>query len=258
MTKKTGNTKSAIEDLYPLTPLQQGLWFHELLDPESGTYFVRNVMRIEGSLNRDLFRRAWEEVVARHAVLRTRIVWEGLEQPLQLVQPTVELPWAEQDSRDSPADEHQARLLDFLDADRVRGLDLAQAPLMRLTLLRVTEHSAILVWSFHHVILDRWSVDLVLQEVWSAYEALVEGRAPRFRSLRPYRDYLHWLKHQDLDRAEQFWRQLLAGFTAPTVLGWTRRGGQERSIRKSVTTPRGLLSQRRTRHSCPGGPGNRN
>ena len=219
MAVRTGKGRSTIADLYPLTPLQQGLWFHELLEPASGTYFVQSVTRIEGSLNRDAFCRAWEAVVARHAILRTRIVWEGLEHPLQLVQPKVALPWAEQDWRDSPADEGQARLLDFLGADRARGLDLTQAPLMRLTLLQVAENSAILVWGFHHLILDRWSVDLALQEVWSAYEALVEGRPLQFRSPRPYRDYLEWLQHQDLNRAEQFWRQFLSGFTAPTVLG---------------------------------------
>jgi hypothetical protein len=219
MTVKTGKGKSAIADLYPLTPLQQGLWFHELLDPESRTYFIQSVMRIEGSLNRDAFRRAWEEAVARHAILRTRIVWEGLEHPLQLVQPTVELPWTEQDWRDSPVDGHQARLLKFLDADRVQGFVLTQAPLMRLTLLQVAETSAIFVWSFHHLILDRWSVDVVQQEVWSAYQALVQGQPLQFNSLRPYREYLGWLQDQDLNRAEQYWRHLLRGFTAPTVPG---------------------------------------
>ena len=215
----TGKTKAAIADLYPLTPLQQGLWFHELLDSDSRTYFIQSVMRIEGSLNRDAFRRAWEDVVARHAILRTRIVWEGLENPLQLVQPTVELPWTEQDWRDSPVDGHLARLLKFLDADRVQGFVLTQAPLMRLTLLQVAENSAILVWSFHHLILDRWSVDVVQQEVWSAYQALVQGQPLQFNSLRPYREYLGWLQDQDLNRAEQYWRHLLRGFTAPTVLG---------------------------------------
>lgn len=229
---KTGEGRSAFSDLYPLTPLQQGLWFHALMDPASGMYIEQSVLRIEGFPNRDMFRRAWEKVVARHAVLRTRIIWEGLEHPLQLVQSTVELPWAEQDWRGSPVNEHQARLLNFLGADRARGFDLTQAPLMRLTLLQVTETSAILIWSFHHLILDRWSVDVVQQEVWSACQALVQGRPLQFNSLRPYRDYLGWLQDQDLNRAEQYWRHLLRGFTEPTVLGMdqapsTRVGHQE-------------------------------
>jgi hypothetical protein len=211
--------ESAIADLYPLTPLQQGLWFHELLDPGSGTYVITSAIRLDGSLDHDALRRAWETVVARHAILRTRIVWEGLEQPLQLVQKSVELPWEEQVWRGGQADDDQVRVSTFLDEDRARGLDLKQAPLMRLTLIRVAEQSAIFVWSFHHLILDRWSGDLVLREVWSAYKALIKGDAPQFRQLRPYRDYLQWLQGQDLAQAEQFWRQLLSGFSAPTVLG---------------------------------------
>ena len=70
--------------------MQQGLWFHALADPESGVYFEQSVVRIEGVLDRDVLRRAWEEVVARHAILRTGLIWEGLDHPLQLVQPTVD------------------------------------------------------------------------------------------------------------------------------------------------------------------------
>ena len=94
MTEKMGKGRSGIADLYPLTPLQQGLWFYALLDPASGMYFEQSVLRIEGFLNRDVFRRAWEEVLAQHAILRTGIIWEGLEHPLQLVRSKVELPWA--------------------------------------------------------------------------------------------------------------------------------------------------------------------
>ena len=211
--------KPAIADLYPLTPLQQGLWFHALRDPASTTYFEQSVLRIEGFLNREVFRRAWEEVTARHAILRTRIVWEGLEHPLQLVQPTVDLPWAEQDWRGSHVDGQQARLENFLDTDRVQGFDLTEAPLMRVTLLQVAENSVFFVWSFHHLILDRWSVDLLRQEVWSSYQNLVQGQPLVFNPLRPYREYLGWLQDQDLNTAEQYWRHLLSGFAEPTVLG---------------------------------------
>jgi amino acid adenylation domain-containing protein/non-ribosomal peptide synthase protein (TIGR01720 family) len=231
---KSGDGKAVFSDLYPLTPLQQGLWFHTLVTPESGVYFEQSVFRIEGYMNRDALRQAWEKVVEQHAILRTGIIWEGLEHPLQLVRSTVELPWAEVDWRESPDNEHQSRLLTFLDEDRQHGFDLTQAPLMRLTLIQVAETSAILVWSFHHLILDRWSVDLVQQEVWSAYQTLVQGQPLQFNALRPYREYIGWLQGQDIARAEQYWRQLLSGFTVPTVLGVdqappTRVGHQESS-----------------------------
>ena len=238
---KSGDGKAVLSDLYALTPLQQGLWFHALVNPESGVYVEQSVFRIEGYTNRDVLRQAWEKVVEQHAILRTGIIWEGLEHPLQLVRSTVELPWAEVDWRESPDNEHQSRLLKFLDEDRLRGFDLTQAPLMRLTLIQVAETSAILVWSFHHLILDRWSVDLVQQEVWSAYQALVQGQPLQFNALRPYREYIGWLQDQDLNRAEQYWRRLLSGFTAPTVLGVdqappTRVGHQESSYDSEEVT----------------------
>jgi amino acid adenylation domain-containing protein/non-ribosomal peptide synthase protein (TIGR01720 family) len=238
---KSGDGKAVFSDLYPLTPLQQGLWFHALVNPESGVYVKQHVFRIEGHTNRDVLRQAWEKVMAQHAILRTGIIWEGLEHPLQLVRSTVELPWAEVDWRESPDNEHQSRLLKFLDEDRLRGFDLTQAPLMRLTLIQVAETSAILVWSFHHLILDRWSVDLVQQEVWSAYQTLVQGQPLQINALRPYREYIGWLQDQDLNRAEQYWCRLLSGFTAPTVLGVdqappTRVGHQESSYDSEKVT----------------------
>jgi amino acid adenylation domain-containing protein/non-ribosomal peptide synthase protein (TIGR01720 family) len=229
---KSGEGKADLSDLYPLSPLQQGLWFHALANPGSGVYVEQSVFRIEGYTNRDVLHQAWEKVVEQHAILRTGIIWEGLEHPLQFVRSTMELPWTEVDWRESPDNEHQSRLLKFLDEDRLRGFDLTQAPLMRLTLIQIAETSTILVWSFHHLILDRWSDDLVQQEVWSAYQTLVQGQPLQFKALRPYREYIGWLQDQDLNRAEQYWRQLLSGFTAPTVLGVdqapaTRVGKQE-------------------------------
>ena len=179
---KSGDGKAVFSDLYALTPLQQGLWFHALMNPESGVYVEQGVFRIEGYTNRDALRQAWEKVVEQHAILRTGIIWEGLEHPLQLVRSTVELPWAEEDWRESPDSEHQSRLLKFLDEDRLRGFDLTQAPQMRLTLIQVTDTSAFMVWSFHHLILDRWSVDLVQREVWSAYQSLAQGQPLQFNS----------------------------------------------------------------------------
>ena len=90
---------------------------------------------------------------------------------------------------------------------------------MRLTLIQIAETTAILVWSFHHLLLDRWSVEVVQHEVWAAYEALRQGYALPGKSPRPFRDYLGWLQEQDLAEAERYWRHTLKGFTAPTLLG---------------------------------------
>ncbi len=211
-----------IEDLYPLSPMQEGLLFHAVSDPgqEEGAdvYFRQAVRVLPGDLEPDAFVRAWQAVVDRHPVLRSAFVWEDMEEPLQVVVRGAEVPVERADWRGLPEEERRARLEDFLERDRRRGFALGEAPLLRLALLRTADDAWHVVWSFHHLILDGWSVALVLQQVLAVYEALRGGRPVPALAGRPFRDYVDWLRRQDLRRAESFWRGELAGFAEPTPL----------------------------------------
>src|SRR5436309_2380864 len=88
---------SNVEDIYPLSPMQQGMLFHSILDSSSQTYVAQMVYRIDARVNVQSFRRAWEEVVRRHTVLRSIFVWGNLKEPMQVVRKNVELPWREED-----------------------------------------------------------------------------------------------------------------------------------------------------------------
>ncbi|HEY0733775.1 MAG TPA: amino acid adenylation domain-containing protein, partial [Herpetosiphonaceae bacterium] len=151
-----------------------------------------------------------------------RFVWAGLEQPLQVVQPQVALPWRVEDWRAVPTAEYELRFAAFLHADRRQGFVITDAPLLRLTLLRVADDAHYFVWTVHHLLFDGWSLPLVLNEVFATYEALLTGRALQYTPPRPYRDYIAWLQQQDLGQAEAFWRRTLAGVTAPTPLAVDR------------------------------------
>src|SRR5919198_2636496 len=214
-----------VEDIYPLSPLQQGLLFHTLHAPESGVYFEQVSAVLGGDLEVASFKQAWQKVLERHALLRTAFLWEGLEEPLQVVRSRGTLPWVEEDWRGLSPSEQQERFEAFLKADRARGFELGQAPLMRCALLRVAKDAYYFVWSFHHLLLDGWSLPLVLKEVLAYYEAYCEGRELRLERPRPYRDYIVWLQRQDLAQAERFWREALRGITAPTPLPIGRSEG---------------------------------
>ena len=210
--------RKTIEDVYPLSPMQLGILFHALYASQPGVYFVQLAWTIEGRLDVGAFSRAWQEVIDRHAVLRTAILWEKLDRPLALVKVNAALPVIERDLRDLSAD-HQARELDrFGKDDRLRGFDLARAPLMRIALLRLGEDSWRFIWGSHHIILDGWSMPMLLKEVFQIYESHAQGRELRLDRARPYGDYVGWLVAQDPRRAEAFWRHQLAGFSAPTPL----------------------------------------
>ena len=193
--------------------------FHALDAEGSGVDLEQVVATLEEPLDVAAFRQAWERVVARHAILRTAFRWEGLLEPRQEVYDRAEFSCEQLDWRAVPPHARAERLAGYLALDRRRGFDLAKAPLMRLMLAEEGVSRWTLVWTFHHALLDGRSFPLVLREVFGAYEAAQAGQpwdAPR---PRPYRDYIAWLRSQDLGPAEAFWRNALAGFRAPTPVG---------------------------------------
>ncbi|HWM94191.1 MAG TPA: amino acid adenylation domain-containing protein [Thermoanaerobaculia bacterium] len=219
-------SKLNVEDIYPLSPGQQGMLMVLLLSgSQSEVYFDQFVMTVEGELDVAAWRRAWQQVVDRHASLRTLFLWESREQPLQVVRRQAELPCEEHDWRTLTEAERQVRLETFLREDRALGFDLGQPPLMRLAVIRLTESVWKVVWSFHHLIVDGWSLSRVFGEAVSFYGALREGRELQIEPPRRYRDYIAWVQRQDLGRAEIFWRGALAGFDEPTPLPYDGTGG---------------------------------
>jgi len=171
------------------------------------------------SLDVSAFAQAWHEIASRHQILRTSFVWEGVTHPVQVVHLEARIPLEHQDCRGLGEDEQRERLDSWLAQERTRGFDLAQAPLMRISLIRLADDVYQFVWNQHHLLLDGWSGLLVLREVFAYYEAYRQGQVLELPVPRPYRDYISWLQRQDPEQAERFWRSELAGFTAPTPLG---------------------------------------
>src|SRR5690242_4757708 len=213
-----------VEAIYPLSPMQQGMLYHTVYAPESGAYMQLVTCGLKGELNVAAFERAWQEVINRHAVLRSAFLWRELDEPLQIVGRTVRVPLRVIDWQSLSASEQQIEIEKLLAAERTRGFNLAQAPLMRLFLLRLSPDIFRFIWNRHHILFDGWSVPLVLQEVFAFYEAACRGERLKLDQPRPFRDYIAWLKQQDMSRAEAYWRKELAGFSTPTRLSIERAG----------------------------------
>ncbi len=208
-----------VEAMFPLSPSQQGILFESLAAPESGMHIEQVRWRIDGEFDVTRFEKAWQHVAEQRSILRTGFWHKDLEQPVQFVLRQVVVPVGVHDWRDSAASQQDLRLNQFLELDRRRGFQLARAPLVRVEIFRVGEGSHQIVLTFHHILLDGWSVPLLAREALIAYECLGNGGVVALDPDRPYRDYLSWLQSQDRSRAETYWRQTLAGFTAPTALG---------------------------------------
>lgn len=205
----------------PLSPLQEGLLFHCLRRPDLPLYVQHFQLKIDGPLDVDALERAWSRVLRRHESLRTVFLWRGREVPIQRVQPDVELRIRREDlSAMAPADAKTA--LDRIrQTERETGFDLAEAPLLRCTVVRLAEARWDLLWSCHHLLVDGWSFAVIERDLFALYAAETGGGQASEdlpSSAAPFRDYLDWITRQDGEAARRWWAGRLSGFDTPMRL----------------------------------------
>ncbi|MBL8675864.1 MAG: amino acid adenylation domain-containing protein, partial [Alphaproteobacteria bacterium] len=212
--------KPKIKDIYPLSPMQEGLLFHSLYAPHSDAYFVQSLFNFEGTINILAFQSAWQKICDSHSIFRTGFFWQDGEDPEQYVLESIDIPFEILDWQGLEEAEQKQKLDAFLQEDRKKGFDLSKPPLFRLTLIQWQPQKYSLIWSQHHILLDGWCLPIVLRDVLQAYEATLQGKEPQFPSRRPFRDYIAWLQHQDIEQAEKFWKDTLHNLEEPTRLSF--------------------------------------
>ncbi|WLS48451.1 condensation domain-containing protein [Micromonospora profundi] len=207
-----------VDDIYELSPLQQGMLLHTVHDGATDMYLGQHVYIVEGSLDVEAMVRAWRKVFESHPALRTSFHWDGNDKPLQVVHRDVTPP-AHQDDWSALSDDEQRERLDAMMAeDRATGFDVAAAPLQRLHLIRLGADRHALAWTHHHLLLDGWSVPIFMNEVMAHYQSLTGG-GPLPPPAPPFRDYIAWLQRQDMDAARTFWKEVMDGVTAAPLAG---------------------------------------
>ncbi|NYD51276.1 amino acid adenylation domain-containing protein/non-ribosomal peptide synthase protein (TIGR01720 family) [Actinomadura luteofluorescens] len=197
-----------LRDVWPLSPLQQGFFFHALLDSGSDVYTAQLVLDFEGPLDAAALRAAGQGLVDRHPGLRAAFAQTGGGDPVQIVLGEAEAPWEETDLVGAPA----ARVREAMAAERARPFDLERPPLLRFALLRLGPGRHRLLLTAHHIVLDGWSIPVLAGELLTLYA----GERPP--PTAPYREHLAWLAAQDGDAARDAWRAALDGIAGPTLL----------------------------------------
>jgi amino acid adenylation domain-containing protein/non-ribosomal peptide synthase protein (TIGR01720 family) len=198
-----------VEDVYPLTPLQAGMLFHSLVDGDPTAYQDQVRIRLAGVRDPRRFGQAWQQVVDRTPALRIRLAWQDVDRPVQVVTRHVTVPIVHY-GPDADVDAVVAE-------DRRTGFDLAAGPLLRITVLTLSEDEILVLWTSHHVLLDGWSAAQVFADVCALYAGTATPSRP------PFRDYLDWLATSDVGTAERYWRELVADVDAPTPLPYDRQ-----------------------------------
>jgi amino acid adenylation domain-containing protein len=239
-------SKKNIEDVYPLSPMQEGLLFHSLYAPEGGLYVTQIPYNCKG-INASALRQAWQRIIDRHSIFRTAFVWKNIDKPMQVVGRQAELPFKIEDWRHLPATEQESRFAAYLAADLKQGFQLNKAPLLRIALFQTGDETYKFLLSHHHILMDGWSTQLIFKEVFALYEAFCKGQEAELEPAKPFKNYIAWLQQQDMAAAETFWREHLKGFTAPTPLVMDRITGlnlssEERYAEEFVVLPAATTS----------------
>lgn len=206
-----------IETLYRLTPLQEGILFHTLERDDPALYVGQYTAVIDADVDVERLRLVWFELTRRHAALRTLFTWKGRDKPLQIVRKDVEVPWRYEDWSGDDDAESPERWRALAQAEREQGFDLGRTPVYRLALVRVDERRYRFSFCYHHIILDGWSLKLLLDEAAALY---VKPAGCELTDTR-YADYVDWLLTRDTGDEKTFWASQLGDLETPTRIPFT-------------------------------------
>ncbi|QKG20559.1 non-ribosomal peptide synthetase [Actinomadura verrucosospora] len=209
-------SKSQLEDILPLSPLQQGLFFHALYDSGHDVYTAQIVFDLRGPLDTGALRAAAATLLRRHANLRAGFRQRKEGSPVQVVHREVRLPWEDADLTGLPEAERDARARELAEAERARPFDMARPPLLRFLLIRLADGLHRMVFTNHHILLDGWSTPVLQTELFALY--LAKGDDTGMPRVAPYKNYLAWIAAQDRAAAEDAWRRALDGVDGPTFV----------------------------------------
>lgn len=222
--------RDQVQDMYYLSPMQEGMLFHTLHHQEKGFYVEQMDMNVKGTLRHELLEESMNIIVDRYDIFRTVFLHEKVKRPVQVVLKKRPFKLDVVDMRDLSEDEQLVRIEAFKQKDQLRGFDLSKDLLMRASVFQTSPSSYRWIWSYHHILLDGWCFGLVVQELFAIYHALLHGTSYKLEPVKPYKEYIQWLEKQDKPASLQYWEQTLAGFDGQSTFKEQRKQTNEHEL----------------------------
>jgi amino acid adenylation domain-containing protein len=229
-----------IEDIYTLSPMQEGMLFHALIDNGQDYYFAQVVFSIHGRLNPALVEYSMNELIARYGILRTMFLHEGFSRPIQVVLKERKIDFLFRDVRDDCARGDNQQVVQFYQAqDKGRPFQLGADVLMRVTVLQTRDDEYELIWSYHHIIMDGWCMDIIFQDFMAIYSQLADGGKVMLPPAKPYARFIKWLDGKVKNDAVAYWAEYLEGYDTLAAFPTRRSAGSEQpGFTKGTSTVR--------------------
>lgn len=216
-------SKDQVQDMYYLSPMQEGMLFHTLLNPGQSFYIEQMTMKVKGSLNIKCLEESMNVIMDRYDVFRTVFIHEKVKRPVQVVLKKRQFQIEEIDLTHVTDSEQTAKINEYKEQDKIKGFDLTRDIPMRAAIFKKSEESFEWVWSYHHIILDGWCFGIVVQDLFKVYNALREQKPYSLPPVKPYKDYIKWLEKQDKQASLHYWRGYLEDFEGQTTFAEQRK-----------------------------------
>ncbi|MCY8000847.1 non-ribosomal peptide synthetase [Bacillus haynesii] len=221
--------KHEIQDIYPLSYMQEGMLFHNLLKKDSQAYVEQASFSMTGKVDTDIFQKSIAVLCARHDIFRTIFVSQNVSVPQQVVLKERTITVEEKDLTHLDRSSQLALIDDIKKTDRAKGFHLQKDGLMRVILLKRGNREFTCIWSFHHIIMDGWCLGIVLKEFFHIYASLLHQAPLKLEPAVPYGTYIQWLMEQDKEAAARYWERYLEGFDQQSGLPKQEKAGAKNS-----------------------------
>ncbi len=207
-----------LENITQLSSLQSGLLFHSLQYPTSNMYHSQFAWTDHRGLDLHLFKKAWETVIDRHNIFRTNFLWKHFDNPIQIIDSNINLPWKSYDCSTLSKESQTTKISAIIREDQERPFDFSEHPLMRLSVIKISPQSNIIIWTHHHILLGGWSINNVIHEVYTIYKAFVEEQPYHLPHSASFSDYIAYqLKIFNHKLSKRFWLKYLYKFSGTLI-----------------------------------------
>ena len=229
------NEKYDIDDVYTLSPMQEGMLFQAQYDKDSLSYFDQTSYRVHGQLDKHVVKKSLNDLLARHAALRTAFVHDIADRPLQVVLKNKTINFYYEDIHHLGSDEIKEKYVkEFKEKNRGNNFDFSRGELLKVFMLQLDDNSFEFIWGYHHIIMDGWCIMILITEFLEFYNSNAQNKPHRLLSVEPYSTYINWLELRDRGQSKQYWNEYLSDYTITASVPKMKASGTIKNISKNT------------------------
>lgn len=206
------SSSDMIQKIYPLSPMQEGMLFHSLINDDKKEYFEQISFRISSELKIDLLEESLNKLIQRYDIFRTIFIYKGQNRPRQVVLKSAKIKMRVEDISDMDSNDQVKFIERLKEEDRNIGFDLSKEISIRSLVIKTNKEEYLFMLSFHHILLDGWSLPIVFNELFYIYNSLNKNIPLSLPKTNNYKNYIKWVESQDKEVALAFWSEYLENY----------------------------------------------